>query len=246
MQRRALFLIALLFIPGHADADGTALRLLAPSDLVETGLLDYLLPRFSLKTGIKVDLVESEAEATFGEQGAPVFRGAETLWHLSTSDTAPATRFAAWLTSDIGKRAIESYPPDGPALYSAAVGGVDIAEPVALTGDAEKGAELSLTLCGRCHVIGPVNRMKGVGSSPSFPLLRTFGDWQARFETFFLLKPHPAFTQIRDVTEPFDPALPSPIEPLHLEFDDIGAILAYVAGIAPADLGAPVQSLQAE
>ena len=84
--------------------------------------------------------------------------------------------------------------------------------------------------------------MKAIGSTPSFALMRTFPDWQQRFETFFILKPHPAFTQVADVTEPFGSSLPSPIAPIEVTLDEIDAITAYVATIPPADLGAPIQS----
>jgi len=84
--------------------------------------------------------------------------------------------------------------------------------------------------------------MNAIGSTPSFALMRNFGDWEGRFQTFFLLKPHPAFTQVADVTDPFPDNLPSPIAPIEVTLDEIDAIVAYVATIAPADLGAPVQS----
>ncbi len=70
--------------------------------------------------------------------------------------------------------------------------------------------------------------------------MRSFDDWDVRFSSFYVLKPHGAFTQIEDVTEPFPEDLPSPIAPLELTLDDIDAILAYVASIEPAALGAPL------
>ena len=61
------------------------------------------------------------------------------------------------------------------------------------------------------------------------------------FQAFYVLAPHPAFTQIKDVTEPFPIDLPSPIAPMEITLDDLEAILAYVAEMPPADLGAPIQ-----
>ena len=81
-----------------------------------------------------------------------------------------------------------------------------------------------------------------MGSTPSFPLLRTFSDWDERFESFYVLKPHAAFTQIEGVTPPFDIERPSPIVPMEITLEDLEAITAYVAIIAPADLGAPIKS----
>ena len=84
--------------------------------------------------------------------------------------------------------------------------------------------------------------MNAIGSTPSFALLRTFEDWDYRFQAFFALKPHPAFTQVAEITEPFPEDVPSPIVPVEITLDDLDAILAFVATIAPADLGAPLQS----
>ena len=78
--------------------------------------------------------------------------------------------------------------------------------------------------------------------SAALPDTRTLPGWLKRFEGFYALKPHGAFTQVADVTPPFNPARPSPIVPIEMTLDDLDAILAYVATVAPADLGAPIQS----
>jgi hypothetical protein len=72
-------------------------------------------------------------------------------------------------------------------------------------------------------------------------VLRALGDWEARFQSFYALKPHPAFTQITGVTAPFATHLPPAIVPIEVTPHEIEAILAYVGGLAPADLGAPIQ-----
>ena len=95
---------------------------------------------------------------------------------------------------------------------------------------------------GRCHVIDDTNRMKGLGSTPSFQVLRTLPNWQGRFEAFYALAPHGAFTQVKDVTPPFDPRHPPPIVPLEMTLDDLEAIAAFAGTLPPADLGAPLQS----
>ena len=76
-------------------------------------------------------------------------------------------------------------------------------------GDALRGEEVSLSHCGRCHVVSDKNRMNSIGSTPSFAVLRTLRDWEDRFQAFYVLNPHPAFTQITDVTKPFDATRPS-------------------------------------
>jgi hypothetical protein len=103
------------------------------------------------------------------------------------------------------------------------------------------GRKLSGELCGRCHVVYADDRMNDIGSTPSFFVLRAMRNWDVRFQTFYALNPHPAFTQVTDVTPPFPIDRPSPIVPVEMTLDDLEAILAYVSGIAPADLGAPLQ-----
>jgi hypothetical protein len=93
--------------------------------------------------------------------------------------------------------------------------------------------------------VNETNKMNAIGSTPSFALMRNFPDWQERFETFYVLKPHAAFTQVSEVTAPFPENLPPPIAPVELTLEEIDAIAAYVSLIAPADLGAPIQAGQA-
>ncbi|WP_299149377.1 hypothetical protein [uncultured Tateyamaria sp.] len=235
--------LACLFIllAGPLVAQDKAFTLHAPAMLVETGFLKHLLPRFSLKTGIRVTFVETDTDASIGSEGTPVFAQGNTIWHLAKTDGPYTDAFQDWLLSDVGARTIEAFAPNGTAMFSADVGAVAVPDQVVITGDTALGEAVSLQQCGRCHVINDTNRMNAIGSSPSFALMRTFPDWQARFETFFLLRPHPAFTQVTDVTAPFAEHLPSPIAPIEVTVEQIEAITAYVGSIAPADLGDPIQ-----
>ncbi|MGK8234855.1 hypothetical protein ACLGGT_11880 [Roseovarius sp. MS2] len=241
-----LWLAALLWLmPDLARADDKRFRLSAPVVLVESGLLGYLVPRFALKTGVRVEVVAeaSEAEIILGqEEGRAVFEGAGAVWRMGVSGTHPgAAQFADWLTSEIGQRTVTSYEVAGVAPFGLPQV-VEEAEAAAVfDGDPALGKEVSLLQCGRCHVVAPENRMGAIGSTPSFAVLRTFADWDARFQSFFALKPHPAFTQVAGVTQPFASHLPSPISPIEVTLDELEAIIAYVAGLAPADLGAPIQ-----
>ena len=239
MLRGLAFFAALCVIGwcGSAYAAEQDFQLEAPPVLHESGLLAYLVPRFSLKTGVRIEL--AEGGAVLGQDGVPVFAGAGQVWSLQTGNLAGAERFLDWLSSDIGKRSIAAFPQGG---FSAEFDDVAVVEAVAVEGDAVRGSDLSLQLCGRCHVIDARNRMNGLGSTPSFAVLRTFDDWQGRFEQFYVLAPHRAFTQIAGVTGPFDPEVPSPIVPMELSLEDLEAITAFAAEITPADLGAPVQS----
>lgn len=224
-----------------AEENGFALE--APERLVDTGFLDYLLPRFSLKTGVRITLNGSEPQARLTEDtGVPVFQNEDTAWHFDHAPTPQTDRFLDWLQSEIGARTIAAYQPEGTPPFTPLAGQAEATEPTVPDADTEAGERLSLALCGRCHVVNDKNRMKAIGSTPSFAVLRTLAGWVQRFEAFYVLKPHAAFTQIEDVTPPFDPARPSPIVPIEMTLEDLDAILAYVGTVPPADLGAPIQS----
>ena len=210
--------------------------------MIETGFFQHLLPRFSLKTGVRITLTDAQGEAAIGDAGTPVFRQGDDVWHLAKADGPHTDAFQKWLLSDVGKRTIEAFAPDGDEAFSADVTVAVAAKSAPIIGDAKLGERVSLKSCGRCHVVNDSNRMDAIGSTPSFALLRSFPDWQDRFEVFYVLRPHGAFTQVTEVTAPFADNLPSPISPIEVTLDDIDAILAYVATIAPADLGAPIQS----
>ncbi|KMK65755.1 hypothetical protein [Puniceibacterium sp. IMCC21224] len=225
------------------DAD-KMFRLAVPDILADSGLMKYMLPRFSLKTATRVALVDAgaAADATFGDTGTVAFEGLGQVWRLEVSTDADAQRFADWLQSDAGRSAVGGFMADGVAVFSTEVTEKRIVAPMRFDGDAARGAVLSLQHCGRCHVVGAVNRMKAIGSTPSFAVLRTLSNWRDRFMGFYALNPHPAFTQVAEVTLPFDQSYPSPITPVEITLDELEDILAFVAAVSPADLGAPIQS----
>ncbi|MAM25600.1 MAG: hypothetical protein CML55_09540 [Rhodobacteraceae bacterium] len=239
-MKRLLSCLIALCIAGSATAQDKAFALAVPPVLQRTGLLDHILPRFSLKTGITVTL-DHGAVAYLGDTGTPVFSQPDRIWHLSESDDPEVERFREWLLSAVGQSAIESYEATGKPRFSAVAAAPETVERAALTGDALAGKRLSLALCGRCHVVADENRMQAIGSSPSFALMRTFTDWRERFEIFYVLRPHAPFTRIAGVTEPFDPSRPTHIEPVDVTLDELDAIIAYTATLPPADLGAPIQ-----
>ncbi|RLK10320.1 hypothetical protein [Ruegeria conchae] len=219
-----------------------AIGLAAPDEISNSGLLQHILPRFSLKTGVRVVADDNGVMALApAPPGDPVFARDETVYHLRINASAKEIKFRDWLLSDIGKRTVESFVPAEGGPFSANFEIADVVEDAKIDGDAALGQDLSFTHCGRCHVIGPQNRMNGLGSTPSFAVLRAMPDWSERFQAFFALNPHPAFTQIEGVTEPFPPERPSPIHPVEISLDDLEAILAFVAAISAADLGAPLQ-----
>ena len=236
--------VALVLMWGSAaSAQESELRLAVPDALEASGFAQYLVPRFSLKTSIRILRVPDGADAQmrFGTDGNVVFVGLGKEWGFSHDGDARAERFLEWLKSDVGQRTIESFEtPDGDS-FSTQVRVAPKETETVYEGDAAVGERISLSMCGRCHVVNKKNRMQGMGSTPSFAVLRGFPDWDTRFSTFHLLNPHPSFTQIENVTEAFDPALPPPIVPLLMTLADLESILAYVSGIEAADLGAPIQ-----
>ncbi|MEO1677963.1 MAG: hypothetical protein AAFU80_07350 [Pseudomonadota bacterium] len=244
-----LILFGLFYQTGAAQAQERRVILAAPAELTENGFLKFVLPRFSLKNSTRVTVVpldDATAEAVLSSapdaDGRAVFSGGgETYRLVVLSETEFTGRLADWVRSDAGQAAIAGFEIDGTAPFGPPA--VRAVEPVALDleGDAVSGETLSLSHCGRCHVVGEKNRLDGIGSSPSFALMRTFEDWQNRFSAFYALRPHPAFTQITDVTPPFDPERPPAIAPIELTIDEVENIVAYVARIVPADLGAPIQ-----
>jgi len=234
-----------LALPGVAKAE--RLRLGVPQALRDSGLMTYVLPRFSLKTGVGVYLVPEGAEAELsleaGGTGRAVFVGPQATWRMISHDSghAGAARFADWLLSDIGQRTVAAYEVDGQSPFGPPERARAAQVAPTFAGDAALGKTLSNDLCGRCHVVSEETRMNDIGSTPSFFMLRAMKDWARRFEAFYALNPHPSFTQVEDVTPPFHIERPPPIIPVEMSLDDLEAIMAYVATMTPADLGAPIR-----
>lgn len=245
-QRFAALAFLILMMCGAlpAAAQERVITLAAPDTLIESGFLKYVLPRFSLKHSIRITLVpEGEpAQVTLGSEGRPVFMRGEEVFAMEVVEATDFTaKFAEWLRSTTGLKAVTGFKVDGVAPF----GPPEVVETavveLTLDGDAARGEDLSYRMCGRCHVVGARNRMSGIGSTPSFPVMKTFPDWQDRFMAFYALKPHGAFTQIEEVTPPFDPEHPPSIAPLEMTLDDLDNILSFVASIPAADLGRPIQ-----
>jgi len=247
-RRLCLFIllpIAFFATPGLAAS--SSFRLSAPDALVATGFLKHLLPRFSLKHGVRIELVsegsEADARLSTGSQGTAVFQRPGETWFLLGAGPANehVARFEGWLKSDVGQDTIGAFKADGKQLFTAALQQREEVGAVVLPGNVAEGEELAVLHCGRCHMVNEATRMTNLGSTPSFAVMRAFSDWQMRFEAFFALNPHPSFTVIEGVTEPFDIPRPSPMVPVKMTIEDLEAILAFVSRIEPADLGAPIQ-----
>ncbi len=230
-----------MWLAGTCQAQEAA-RLAVPEVLEASGFAQFIVPRFALKSGLRISRVSQgePAEMRFVATDPALFEGLGQGWTLMHQSDPRAMRFADWLRSDVGRKTIESFvAPDG-STFKAVLRSAGSQTAPTYDGDRADGEQKSLRLCGRCHVINDSNRMNGMGATPSFAVLRSMADWDDRLATFHLRNPHPSFTQIADVTDPFDPRLPPPIVPLEMTQTDLDAILAYVSGLSPADLGAPL------
>lgn len=222
-----------------------------PVHMLESGFDKQILPRFGFKHRIRVTPVaEGEADLELSDQPGG-FRimadGEDRVWYLAIlTDEAEAAEKAAtfleWLQSTPGKAAIESFAPEGSQIYSTEIRVVVVQEVETFDGDKVQGAHLALVHCGRCHVVDERNRMGGIGSTPSFAALRGRENWSDLFRAFYVQNPHPSFTQVEGVTEPFDPNRQIHIAPVEITLDEIEAIAAFVETIKPKDLGSGVQS----
>ena len=250
MRYIILVVVCLAFVSAlPVRGDHKDLNLMVAPELDSSGLMAFLLPRFSLKTSVKVHAEPLFSGAVSGaamqlqpDTGAPVLSGQGQTYGLTPPDPGnkAARRFFDWVMSDIGQRTINQFAPDGAQMFTGAAGSKVAAQTVAPIGDVLRGEILAYANCGRCHVIGARNRMNGIGSTPSFALLRGFDDWEDRFRAFYALNPHPSFTQIAGVTAPFNQSRPPPISPLLMTQRELDDIVAYTAGITPLDLGAPL------
>ena len=103
--------------------------------------------------------------------------------------------------------------------------------------DYSPGEKLTMFNCGRCHKVSEKDRMGGIGSTPSFAVIRTWENWEAKMKAFWTYRPHPAFTQIEGMTDPFPPDRPPHVHPISLTLKELDAIVNYARTIEPADLG---------
>ena len=220
-----------------------------PPEMVESGFHKQILPRFKFKHRINVaPVTEGDADMTFGEAGNRMFQeidGAVIRLDILTEDAArieQARTFRDWLKSGPGKAAIEGFAPDGTQVYTTEQAAVVVTTKETFDGDTATGSRLALVHCGRCHVVDERNRMGGIGSTPSFAALRGRSNWSDLFRAFYLHNPHPSFTQVDGVTEPFDPNKQIHVAPVEITLEEIEAITAFVATIEPKALGRPVKS----
>ena len=240
-MRMLLMILIVVLLPIGAWANERLVHLYVPDALVETGLMRHILPRFTLKTQVRVELVATVggADMVWGDSGRAIFVQGGSIWHMAFGEDAHSgvQRFAQWLSGDVGQRTILGFAPNGEVLFLAAKQVVQTVAEIAYDGDPETGYKAAKTKCGRCHAVDEGGRKNDIGSTPSFFVLKVFDDWEDRFTSFYVLRPHGSFTQIKDVTAPFAPNMPPPIKPIEMTLEELEDILAYVATLQAADLG---------
>ncbi len=111
-------------------------------------------------------------------------------------------------------------------LLGAAAGLAISKQPALADGDRKLGEKVALEHCSRCHVVDHRNRLGGIGSTPSFSLLRRRADWEERFVSFFARRPHPAFVTVEGLSEKRKlPPNAAPVLMTEIEYD---GLLSYI------------------
>ena len=198
---------------------------------LHAGEIDVVIASDAVLAALQADGVVRRRAAAFrtDEEDA---RGYAVSRPVDGPNEDRAAAFQDWLTGTVGRSAIEVF--EGEVAY---VPGALVVERAAADlvpdGDVEAGADLALSHCGRCHRIDARNRFGGMSNTPSFAVLRAQDVWLDKFITFWALNPHPSFTQIDGLTQPFDPERPPSIHPLYLTMDEVDAIVAFAATIEP-------------
>ena len=120
----AMFCAFLAVTPAALTQEVREFRLQVDDELVVSGLMAYLLPRFALKTGRRAKLTNDSPDLKIvktAQAGKAVLARAGRVFALVPMTANPAAgRFAQWLRSDIGQTAIAAFAPDL-VLYLAGV-----------------------------------------------------------------------------------------------------------------------------
>ena len=74
-MRIILLIFFMMSLPISVLADERLVRLYAPEALIDTGMMRHILPRFTLKTQVRVELAAApeQADMVWGEEGSALF-----------------------------------------------------------------------------------------------------------------------------------------------------------------------------
>ena len=216
---------------------------------VPANLIQYILPRFSLKTRIRFDRVDSAGDLRLVTQQS---KRSVALFSLASGETVYLEPnesalndpgylgFVDWLLSDPGRAAIADFREDGAQIAFPVAAIEEAPVQITIVGDPSHGQELSVSHCRRCHKVDRADKYSGIGNAPSFHAMRSFDDWFLRFSTFYTVSPHKALISVNGSGIEKDRELIT-IAPIDLEMTDINDIVAFVHKLTPLDLGQPIQ-----
>lgn len=250
MIRKTIKLITVAWVSALAMGFKSAFGLSFSHEIViPSELVQYVIPRFSLKTRIRFDQVESAGDIQLvterPETGAEVLKlvSGETVYITAVGGAVESSDYRAfvdWLVSEPGRATIADFELDGRqiAIPTAA----DEAAPIemVIVGNIDHGRELSSDHCRRCHKVDRADKYAGIDNAPSFHAMRSFDDWYIRFSTFYAVSPHKALISVEGSGIEKNRALIT-IAPIDLQMDDINDIVAFVNSLTPLDLGKPIQ-----
>ena len=250
MIRKTINLITVAWVSALAMGFNGAFGLsLSHETVIPSELVQYVIPRFSLKTRIRFDLVESAGDIQLvtgrPETGAEVLKmvSGETVYITAVGGAVESSdyrTFVDWLVSEPGRATIADFELDGRqiAIPTAA----DEAAPIemVIVGNLDHGRELSRDHCRRCHKVDRADKYAGIDNAPSFHAMRSFDDWHIRFSTFYAVSPHKALISVEGSGIEKNRALIT-IAPIDLQMDDVNDIVAFVHSLTPLDLGKPIQ-----
>ena len=101
--------------------------------------------------------------------------------------------------------------------------------PARAGGDPVKGREIAIKHCARCHVIADYNPHGSIGSTASFRMMTNLPDYVDRFQTFYLRRPHPVFTNVPEVAPLKRQTLS--VTPFTVTLEDIENLTAYAISL---------------
>jgi len=107
-----------------------------------------------------------------------------------------------------------------------------LAVPARAAGDAERGRQIAIDHCSRCHVVPDHNPYGGISSTPSFRLLARRDDYLERFRNFFDRPPHPVVVRVPGVEPPTDD--PAFVATFEIQPEQIDDIIAFIESVRAA------------
>lgn len=166
-MRQILAMLAIVLMAGGVQAQEKEITLISDPELKTSGLWSYVLPRFKLKTGIKVHVVYGSgslnSDVLMQRDGTtPVMVRGDGLEFRATLNRASqhGTRFMEWLVSEVGQRTISAFKVDEQQVFFPAV--VEVLEDSQpLKGNVLIGEETAIRKCGRCMLLVSGTNMAG-------------------------------------------------------------------------------------